>query len=153
VGEKRRLLFDLTTGLWKKSGFHEIGRTTEEYVETWKELLFRIPEKLPDTYAVWYIVVNSTEDRFFDGTAPNGVRNIEGLVDIITSQDREKRLIVRSEADVAHLDLKRHKLVVVPVFNSTPIKGEARWEIKRLENRDYSKLLIWKVINCLLTRR
>jgi len=150
IGEKRRLLFDLTTGLWKKSGFHEIGRTTEEYVEMWRELLFNVPRKLADTYAVWYIVVNSTEDRFFDETAPDGVKNIEGLVDMITSQDKETTLIVKSDNDVSILDLKLHRLVVVPVFNSTPIKGEARWEIRRLEGREYSKLLIWRVVNRLL---
>lgn len=150
IGKKRRLLFDLTTGLWKKSGFHEVGRTSEEYVEIWKELLYSIPKKLTDTYAVWYIVINSTEEKFFDETAPNGVKNIEGLVDIITSQDRQTTLVVRSDNDINLLDLKQKKLVIMPVFNSTPIKGEARWEIKRLENGEYSKLLIWKLVDRLL---
>lgn len=150
IGGKRRLLFDLTTGLWKKSGFHEIGRTTEEYVELWKELLFNIPKKLADTYAVWYIVTNSTEEKFFDETAPSGITNTEGLVDMVISQDKELKLIIRSNDDINNLDLKLHKLIIVPIFNSTPTKGEARWEIKRLENREYEKLLIWKVVNHLL---
>lgn len=152
IGKKRRLLFDLTTGLWKKSGFHEVGRTSEEYIEIWKELLYNVPKKLADTYAVWYIVVNSTEEKFFDETAPNGVKSIKGLVDIITSQDKETTLIVKSDNDANLLDLKQHRLVVVPVFNSTPTKGEARWEIKRLEGREYSKLLIWKLVERLINR-
>ncbi|MGB9718727.1 MAG: hypothetical protein ACPL4E_09880 [Thermoproteota archaeon] len=150
VGKKRLLLFDLTTGLWKKSGFHEIGRTSEEYIEMWKELLYNLPKKLADTYAVWYIVVNSTEEKFFDETAPNGIKNIEGLVDIIASQDRQTTLIVKSDNDANLLDLKLHRLVVVPVFNTTPSKGEARWEIRRLEDGKYSKLLIWKLVGHLL---
>ncbi|MGC8576379.1 MAG: hypothetical protein ACP5M7_00005, partial [Thermoproteota archaeon] len=151
IGKRRRLLFDLTTGLWKKSGFHEIGRTTEEYIETWKELLFNVPKRVSDAYAIWYIVINSTEEKFFDETAPNGVRNIESLVDIVTLQDRESRLIVKSEADVNHWNSELHKLIVVPVFNSTPTRGEARWELKRLKNGEYNKILIWTMVNHLLT--
>ncbi len=150
LGLKRRLLFDLTTALWKKSGFHEIGRTTEEYIETWRELLFNIPNKLADAYAVWYIVVNSTEDRFFDETAPQGVKNVESLVDLITSANGKATILIKSDGDEKSLDLNVHKFIVVPIFNSTPPKGEARWEIKRLEERRYDKLLIWKVINRLL---
>ncbi|MBO3840282.1 MAG: hypothetical protein QXR44_04380 [Thermoproteota archaeon] len=150
IGKKRRLIFDLTTGLWKKSGFHEVGRTSEEYIEIWKELLYNVPKKLTDTYIVWYIVINSTEEKFFDETAPNGVKNIEGLVDIITSQDRQITLIVKSDDDFNFLDLDQNRLIVVPVFNSTPTKGEARWEIRRLESGEYSKLLIWKLVSYLL---
>jgi hypothetical protein len=150
LGVKRRLLFDLTTGLWKKSGFHEVGRTTEEYIETWKELLFNIPNKLADSYAVWYIVINSTEDRFFDETAPQGVKNINDLVDLITSADRKTTIIIKSDVDEKSLDLNIHKFLVVPIFNSTPAKGEARWEIRRLEEGKYDKLLMWRLMNHLL---
>lgn len=150
LGLNRRLFFDLTTGLWKKSGFHEVGKTTEEYIETWRELLFNIPNKLTDTYAVWYIVVNSTEDQFFDETAPQGVKNIDALVDLITSADRKTTIIIKSDAEEKSLDLNVHKFLVVPIFNSTPTKGEARWEIKRLEEGKYDKLLIWRLINRLL---
>jgi hypothetical protein len=152
LGLNRCLLFDLTTGLWKKSGFHDIGRTTEDYVETWRELLFNIPRKITDTYAVWYVVVNSTEDRFFDETAPQRVKNMEALVDLITSGDRKTTILVRSDIDLKCLDLNVHKLIVIPVFNSTPPKGEARREIKRLVEKRYDKLLIWKVLNRLLLR-
>lgn len=150
LGVKRRLLFDLTTGLWKKSGFHEVGRTTEEYIETWRELLFNIPNKLTDAYAVWYIVVNSTEDRFFDETAPQGVKNIDALVDLITSVNRKTTIIIKSDAEEKRLDLNVHKFLVVPIFNSTPARGEARWEIKRLEEGKYDKLLMWRLLNHLL---
>jgi hypothetical protein len=150
IGKNRLLVFDLTTGLWKKSGFHEIGRTTEDYIEAWKELLFNVPIRISNVYAVWYIVINSTEEKFFDETAPNGVRNLDSLVDVITSSDGGSRLIVKSETDVNHWNSESHKLVVVPVFNSTPLKGEARWELKRLKSREYNKILIWTVVNRLL---
>ncbi|MEM0084037.1 MAG: hypothetical protein QW743_00880 [Candidatus Methanomethylicia archaeon] len=147
LGVNRCILFDLTTGLWKKSGFHEIGKTTEEYVETWKELLFNIPRKLANVYAVWYIVINSTEYRFFDETAPQGVKNIDGLVDLITSANKEISIIIRSDVDIGNLNLNVHKLVIVPIFNSTPLKGEARWEIKRLKEEKYNRLLMWKILD------
>jgi hypothetical protein len=150
LGLNRRLLFDLTTGLWKKSGFHEVGRTTEDYIEMWKELLFNIPQRIANAYAVWYVVVNSTEDRFFDETAPQGVRNMEALVDLVTSGDRKTTILVQSDNDLKYLNLNIHKLLVIPVFNSTPAKGEARREIKRLEEKRYDKLLIWKVVNLLI---
>ena len=150
LGLNRRLLFDLTTGLWKKSGFHEVGRTTEDYIETWKELLFNIPHRIANAYAVWYVVVNSTEDRFFDETAPYGVRNMEALVDLVTSGDRKTTILLKSDNDLKYLNLNVHRFLVIPVFNSTPAKGEARWEIKRLEEKRYDKLLIWKAVNLLV---
>jgi hypothetical protein len=152
LGSSRRLLFDLTTGLWKKSGFHDIGRTTEDYVETWRELLFNIPRKIANTYAVWYIVVNSTEERFFDETAPQGVRSMEALVNLVTLGDRKTTTFIKSDDDLKNLNLDVHKLIVVPIFNSTSAKGEARWEIKRLEEKRYDKLLIWKLLNRLFIR-
>ena len=151
LGIKRRTLFDLTTGLWKKSGFHEVGRTVEEHVETWRELLFNIPREIPDANAVWYIVVNSTEDAFFDETAPQGVQNLDELIDEVTSNNTKGTVIIRSETDVNLLDFAKHKFIVVSVFNTTQAKGEARWEIKRLESRKYEKLLIDKVIERLFS--
>ncbi|MEM3629362.1 MAG: hypothetical protein QXE06_08355 [Candidatus Bathyarchaeia archaeon] len=150
LGLKRCLLFDLTTGLWKKSGFHEIGKTTEEYVETWRELLFNIPKKLADVYAIWYIVINSTEDKFFDETAPQGVKSIDELVNLITSADKKTAIIIKSDADLVGLDLKTHKFIVIPIFNSSSAKGEARWEIRRLEEKRYDKILMWKILDRLL---
>jgi hypothetical protein len=77
---------------------------------------------------------------------------MEALVDLITSGDRKTTILVRSDTDLKCLDLNVHKLIVVPVFNSTPPKGEARREIKRLVEKRYDKLLIWKVLNRLLLR-
>ena len=150
LGVERRALFDLTTGLWKKSGFHEVGRTTEEYVEVWRELLFNIPKNNANMYAVWYAVVNSTEYRFFDETAPGGVKNMDDLVDLITSHSRQTVLIVRSEDDAERLDLNVHKLIVVPVFNTSPRRRDAHYEIDRLESGKYDRLLIWRVVSKLL---
>jgi len=147
IGIKRVTFFDLTTGLWKKSGFHEVARPVEEYVEMWKELLFEIPKKKDDTYAVWYIVINSTEELFFDQTAPFNVKSMEELLDLITSKNMNNVIMIRSEQEIKLFDLKRHRLIVVPIFNTTQPKGEARWEIKRLENRKYEKLTIWNVVN------
>jgi len=147
LGVERRLLFDLTTGLWKKSGFHEVGRTTQEYVETWRELLFNIPRRIPNTYAVWYSVVDSTEYAFFDETAPSGVKNMDELVDLVSSGNRGVTLIARSENDVDNMDLSIHRFIVVPVFNTTPRRRNAKYEIERLEKGIYHKLLIWKVVS------
>jgi hypothetical protein len=99
---------------------------------------------------VWYVVVNSTEDRFFDETAPQGVRNMEALVDLVTSGDRKTTILVKSDNDLKYLNLNVHKFLIIPIFNSTPAKGEARREIKRLEEKRYDKLLIWKAVNLLV---
>jgi hypothetical protein len=151
LGIERLILFDLTTGLWKKSGFHEVGRTAEEYVEIWKELLFNIPKKLPQTYAVWHIVVNSTEEMFFDGTAPHDAKDMKELLEIITSGNNKTVITVKCEEDIRFLNLSENKLIVVPIFNTTQAKGEARWEIKRLQGRKYEKLVISHVVDKLFS--
>jgi len=151
LGIRRITLFDLTTGLWKKSGFHEIGRTAEEYIEIWRELLFNIPKKVANAYALWYIVANNTEEMFFDETAPHGAKNMKELLGLITSGNNDAMITVQSERDIDLPDLSKHKLIVVPVFNTTQPKGEARWEIKSLEKRKYEKLAIWKVVDKLFS--
>ena len=147
LGKQRLLLFDLTTGLWKKSGFHEVGRSSEEYVEMWKETLFEIPNRKPWIVATWYIVVNSTEEIFFDGTAPHGVKNMKELVNLVVSGKWSDVALVSSEEDLDLVDPEKKSLVVVPVFNSTQRKGEARTEIRRLERKNFERLLIWNVID------
>ena len=147
LGKQRLLLFDLTTGLWKKSGFHEVGRSPEEYVEMWRETLFEIPNRKPWTVATWYVVVNSTEEIFFDGTAPHGVKNMKELVNLVVSGKWSDVALVSSEEDLDLVDPEKKSLVVVPVFNSTQRKGEARTEIRRLERKNFERLLIWNVID------
>jgi len=150
LGLDRLVLFDLTTGLWKKSGFHEIGKTGEEYVELWRELLYNIPKKTANAYAVWHIVVNSIEETFFDETAPKATKSMDDLLNTITSGSDEAIITLKSEKDFSSLDLTKHRLIAVPIFNTTQLKGEARWEIKRLESHKYDKLLIWKLVDQLL---
>ena len=147
----RLLLFDLTTGLWKKSGFHEVGRTPEDYLEAWKEMLYEIPMKVSNTVATWYIMVNSTEELFFDETAPAGVIDMNQLLTNITSNNLSCVSIVKTISDVVSLELNTHKLVVVPIFNSTQQKGEARTELKRLEKKNFNQLLMWNLVNKLVS--
>jgi len=151
LGKERLLLFDLTTGLWKKSGFHEVGRSPEEYVGLWREMLFEIPISKPDTFATWYIAINSTEELFFDETAPYGVKNVEELLNAVTSGKTYNTILIRSFNDIPSLDLHRHRLIVVPIFNTTQQKGEGRWEIKRLAKGNFERLIIWDAIDKLLS--
>jgi len=151
LGKERLLLFDLTTGLWKKSGFHEVGRSPEEYVALWREMLFEIPISKPDTFATWYIVINSTEELFFDETAPYGVKNMQELLNAVTSGKMHNTILIRSFNDLNSLDLQKHKLIVTPVFNTTQQKGEGRREIKRLAKGNFEKLIIWDAIDKLLS--
>jgi len=137
--------------LWKKSGFHEVGRSPEEYVALWREMLFEIPISKPDTFATWYIVINSTEELFFDETAPYGVKNMQELLNAVTSGKMHNTILIRSFNDLNSLDLQKHKLIVTPVFNTTQQKGEGRREIKRLAKGNFEKLIIWDAIDKLLS--
>jgi len=147
------LLFDLTTALWKKSGFHEETRSPEEYLSLWQETLCRIPNTISNVIAVWYIVVNETQDTFFDETAPKKVQNINQLVDQVCNQYPKTVKILYKDSDLSFLHDQIYKLLVVPIFNSTPRRGEARHELKKLQEKRYSSLLIKHVVDFLLTSR
>jgi len=142
-------VFDLTTALWKKSGFHETSRRPQEHLNRWKETLCRIPTSMPSLFALWYVVTNEVEDNFFDPTAPKGAKNMKELVALVTEKHPDSALILRQPSDIDSINMKKHKLLVVPVFNSTPRKGEARYELRRLFKQDFSKLLIKQVIDFL----
>jgi hypothetical protein len=143
-------VFDLTTALWKKSGFHETSRPPDEHLERWKEMLCEIPNSKTNVFAIWYIVVNQTQNDFFDSTAPKHAESMQELLNLVTEKHPDCALIIRRASDIDRINLKKHKLLVVPVFNSTPRKGEARYELRRLYKRDFSKLLIKQVIDFLL---
>lgn len=146
TGQEKFLLFDLTTALWKKSGFHETSIAPEEHLNKWRETLCRIPSSLAMN-AIWYIVANQTEEIFFDETAPHQVKTMDELVSLVCDQHPNSFIIIRDSQDVNNINLQKHRLLVVPVFNSTPKKGEARYEFRRLFKRDFSKLLINQVVD------
>lgn len=114
TGSSGWLLFSLTTGLWKKGGFHEASFKPERYIKHWKEMLVEIPSNLEKTKSMWYVVVSSTEEQFFDDTAPTGISSMDILLHRIANQASQEIF----------------KPVVI--FNSTPRKGEARHELRRL---------------------
>ncbi len=112
TGDAGWLLFDLTTGLWKKGGFHESTMKAEEYVRRWKEMLVQVPSESENTRSMWYVVVPTTEEQFFDESAPPGIDSMSALLAAIADHNEVLNPIV--------------------VFNSTPTKGEARTELRRL---------------------
>jgi hypothetical protein len=152
-GTKKLLVFDLTTGLWKKSGFHETSLPPEEHVNKWKETLCKIPNSLTALTALWYVVINQTEEVFFDETRPYGVENMNELVSLVCDQYPNSYMIIREPKDVNLINIQQHKLLVVSIFNSTPRKGEGRYELYRLFKRDFSKLLVKQVVDFLMRKK
>lgn len=114
TGKSGWLLFNLTTGLWKKSGFHERSLETRDYIEYERDMLVRIPSTLENARSLWYVVVPSTEEQFFDESAPDGVTDMKTLFDAVTHGEKDGNPIP------------------VAIFNSTPRAGEARVELRRL---------------------
>ena len=151
LGVNRTLLFDLTTGLWRKSGFHEEARSPEEYLEIWKETLFEVPSRKKDVVTVWYIVINSTEEDFFQDAPPANSSNLNQLVANVSSGNLNSVKIIRTERDVSLLDPAVCKLVVVPIFKTTDNRRAAFTELQRLKNRRFEQLLITKVVDALLS--
>lgn len=153
-GDERIILFDLTTALWKKSGFHQEAREPDDYLKIWQETLCNIPNTVKDVVAVWYVVCNDTEERFFSGETPANVKNFSDLINLVTQQFPNSTLVIKNGAQLNQISFK-HKLIVVPVFNSTPAKGEARrelkilWEVANNKNAG-NRLLIKHVIDRLL---
>jgi hypothetical protein len=76
-------------------------------------MLVKIPSSVEKTKSLWYVVVPNTEEQFFDDTAPAGISSMDMLLRVITNEDD-----------------RVFKPVVV--FNSTPRRGEARHELRRL---------------------
>lgn len=127
------LLFSLTTGLWKKGGFHEASFKPEEYIQYWREMLVETPSSMENTRSIWYVVVPSTEEQFFDDTAPSGVNSMDNLLYMITDED-EQRIF---------------KPVII--FNRTPRSGEARHELRKLATeRHFPKTKIYPELQKLL---
>ena len=112
IGEEGWLLFDLTTGLWKKGGLHETAFKPQEYLERWKEMLFEIPSKCENARSMWYVVIPTTEEQFFDASAPLGIDTMSALLNAIGDHNGIFNPLV--------------------IFNSTPRKGEARVELQNL---------------------
>lgn len=116
TGNKGWLLFNLTTGLWKKGGFHEARFEPDNYIQYERDMLIQIPSSLQNTKSIWYVVVPSTEEQFFDNTAPEGATNMNMLLKTITNGDSQKTL------------------TPVVIFNSTSRTGEARAELRKLRS-------------------
>lgn len=117
IGKPGWLLFNLTTGLWKKGGFHETTLEPEKYIQYWKDMLVDIPSDLVNAKSLWYVVVPSTEEDFFDESAPSGVDDMNALISEI-SEGKDQQVF-------------KYKVV----FNSTPRKGEARHELRKLKTQ------------------
>jgi hypothetical protein len=137
-GHDRLILFDLTTGLWKKGGFHEESRTPEEYVELWRELLLTVPSTFQNAFTVWYIIVHPREDIFFDETSPYGAKNMHELIQIITQDHLDVVNVVKSPDDIT----LRCRLFIVPVFGK-----ESRSELQLLKSKKFDQLLVSKLID------
>ena len=78
-------------------------------------MLVQIPTSLENARSLWYVVVPNTEEQFFDESAPTGIGDMNVLLDEIFKN--------------ADSQLHSHSVV----FNSTPRKGEARHELRRLK--------------------
>jgi len=133
TGDSGWLLFSLTTGLWKKGGFHEVTVETEKYFRYWKEMLVEIPSDIENAKSIWYVVVPNTEEQFFDDTAPSGINNMGTLISSIANVDEQQIFNP------------------VVIFNSTPRKGEARHELRRLATERYfQQTKIYPIVQALL---
>lgn len=133
TGNPGWLLFSLTTGLWKKGGFHEANFEPEKYIQYWREMLVEIPLNLENTKSMWYVVVPSTEEQIFDDTTPAGINNMGTLLRTIMNTN----------------DRKVFKPVII--FNSTPRRGEARHELRKLATeRHFPQTMIYPELQGLL---
>lgn len=133
TGSSGWLVFSLTTGLWKKGGFHEATFEPEKYIQYWEDMLVNIPSDQENCRSLWYVVVPSTEEQFFDETAPSGVSDMSILLSTISKGNSQQVF----------------KPVVV--FNSTPRKGEARHELRKLATpHQFQQTTIYPVLQELL---
>lgn len=131
IGESGWLLFSLTTAMWKKSGFHDTKKP-KEYIQNCKEMLLELPSTLENTKSIWYVVVPTTEENFFDYTAPDEVSDLNMLLQKITNNNQR----------IFH---------PVVIFNSTSRKGEARHELRKLMTKKIQQTKIYPIIEELLS--
>jgi hypothetical protein len=61
---RKKILFDLTAGLWNKG----IGKNKEEFVEQWQHNLVKLPERNSDLIVFWhYGLISEVKDGSYQG--------------------------------------------------------------------------------------
>jgi hypothetical protein len=143
--EKDKLiLIDLTTALWKKGLL-----PYEEYVNRWRETCFNIPIRHANVLFIWYILINETEKRFFEGPPPNKVhRNFDEMLKDLSSDCAEKEIkVISDESDLTSYSGER--IAILKLFRKTPTAKNSEEELDNLLNY-YKKTLFYETCSCIL---
>jgi len=143
--EKDKLiLIDLTTALWKKGLL-----PYEEYVNRWRETCFNIPIRHANVLFIWYILINETEKRFFEGPPPNKVhKNFDEMLKDLSSDCAEKEIkVISDETDLTSYSGER--IAILKLFRKTPTAKNSEEELDNLLNY-YKKTLFYETCSRIL---
>lgn len=140
LGIEKKILFNLTTGLWRKSH----GKGYEEFLDQWKYLHFRIPSEHSKYSFLWYVTIPETEEDFFENSPLHD--NFDELVNALNSDIEASVKVVKSE-DSLPLEEKSN-VVCLPIFEPSRrtkrIDGKNKGELPCLVRNDYDKTLFYK---------
>lgn len=140
LGIEKKILFNLTTGLWRKSH----GKGYEEFIDQWKCLHFKIPSKHLKYSFFWYVTIPETEEDFFKESPHHD--SFGGLVTDLNKEVKTSVELIKSEGD---LPLDREPIVVcLPIFEPSRrtkrIDSKTKGELPCLKSNDYKKTLFYK---------
>lgn len=127
LGHKKKILFNLTTALWKK-GHAEYN----EFIQKWRYLHFTIPTNHPECNFVWYITIPQTEEDFFQGNKTH--RNFEELIGEV-GKGISSRL---KSAGEGVLKTNDSRIYVMALFEKSRRTRQVKTELLQL-NREYKK--------------
>ncbi|MGC8935413.1 MAG: hypothetical protein ACP5LN_09680 [Thermoproteota archaeon] len=139
LGINALVLADLTTALWRKGLL-----SYEEYIERWKETCFNIPTRNNNVFFIWHIVINDTEENFFDGKLPNPTHSSfdDMLKELSQNISPNNFLVVSKEDDINYY--VGQKIVIIKIFNKTKHSKDAERELNKLL-QNYKQTLFYKV--------
>ncbi|MFQ6118908.1 MAG: hypothetical protein ACE5KE_03365 [Methanosarcinales archaeon] len=153
VGGKEKILFSLTTALWRKGGIHEEEKDPNEYLEQWKHLYYQIPMNFKNVRVIWYITMPETEKTAFNPLRrpPKDVNSFSELIEELTEGDSSKVSIYNDPAEIA---IEDQRLIVLYKFRASGELNnlEPELNIKRSPNdKRYKNTLIAKAVDQILS--
>lgn len=137
LGVNKKILFALTTALWKKG-----HAPYEEIVQKWKELYFDLLSRHNEYRLVWYIAVDTMERTFFRDNEQH--KDFMNLLNTLTKDvGVDFTQIVRNERDIE--SIKKAHVTVIALFRNAPNAKNVKRELENIR-KQYRENIFYKTL-------
>ena len=98
---------------------------------------------------IWYILINETEKRFFEGPPLNKVhKNFDEMLKDLSSECTKKEIkVISDESDLTSYSGER--IAILKLFRKTPTAKNSEVELDNLLDY-YKKTLFYETCSCIL---